>query len=45
MQSYAVGRAMAALIDTGRFEDVDLSPLSRDRFADPARWLTEELHI
>jgi glycine/D-amino acid oxidase-like deaminating enzyme len=45
MQSYTVGRGVAALIDTGRFEDVDLTPLSRTRFADPARWVTEELHI
>jgi hypothetical protein len=36
---------MAALIDTGRFEHVDLSPLSRDRFADPARLIPEDLHI
>ncbi|MBW2699144.1 MAG: FAD-binding oxidoreductase [Deltaproteobacteria bacterium] len=34
MQSYAVGRAMAELIDTGRFETVDLAPLTRERFDD-----------
>ena len=45
MQSYAVGSSMAALVDTGRFEEVDLAPLTRARFADPARWVTEELHI
>jgi sarcosine oxidase subunit beta len=45
MQSYAVGRAMASLIAAGRYEEVDLSPLTRARFADPARWVTEELHI
>jgi sarcosine oxidase subunit beta len=45
MQSYAVGRAMAALIASGRFEEVDLSPLARDRFGDPARWVREDLHI
>jgi glycine/D-amino acid oxidase-like deaminating enzyme len=45
MQSYAVGRAMAALITTGRYEDVDLSVLSRSRFADRQRWVLEELHI
>jgi glycine/D-amino acid oxidase-like deaminating enzyme len=45
MQSYSVGQAMAALIDTGRFEHVDLSALSRDRFADPSRLIPEDLHI
>jgi sarcosine oxidase subunit beta len=45
MQSYAVGRALAALVATGRFEELDLSPLARERFADPARWVPEELHI
>ena len=45
MQSFAVARAMAALIDCGRFEEVDLTPLARDRFTDPSRWVTEDLHI
>ncbi|MEN8185020.1 MAG: FAD-binding oxidoreductase, partial [Myxococcota bacterium] len=45
MQSYGVARAMAALIDLGRFEEVDLAPLARDRFTDPSRWVTEDLHI
>jgi sarcosine oxidase subunit beta len=45
MQSWAVARAMAALVATGRFEEVDLAPLARDRFDDPARWVTEDLHI
>lgn len=45
MQSYSVGQSMAALVDTGRFEHVDLGPLSRDRFADPARLIPEDLHI
>jgi len=45
MQSFSVGQAMAALIATGRYEGVDLSPLSRSRFEDPARWVREELHI
>jgi len=45
MQSYAVGREMAALIATGRFEACDLGPLTRDRFDDPIRWVLEELHI
>jgi sarcosine oxidase subunit beta len=45
MQSYSVGQSMAALIDTGRFEHVDLGPLSRDRFSDPALLIPEDLHI
>ena len=45
MQSYAVGRSMASLIATGGFEGVDLTPLARDRFEDPRRWVMEELHI
>src|SRR3990172_389768 len=34
-----------SLVATGRFEEVDLTPLARDRFEDPARWVTEDLHI
>jgi glycine/D-amino acid oxidase-like deaminating enzyme len=45
MQSYAVARSMAALVATGRYEDVDLAPLTRERFDDPARWVPEALHI
>ena len=45
MQSYAVGRSVASLIDEGHFGEVDLTPLARDRFGDPARWVPEELHI
>jgi sarcosine oxidase subunit beta len=45
MQSYAIGRAMASLIDTGRFDEIDLGPLSSSRFDDPDKWVTEELHI
>jgi sarcosine oxidase subunit beta len=45
MQSYAVGEAMAALLCTGRFDVVDLEPLSRERFSDPERWVKEDLHI
>jgi len=45
MQSHAVGREMAALIATGRFESCDLSALTRERFEDPNRWVREELHI
>lgn len=45
MQSYAVGQALAALVATGRWGEVDLAPLARDRFADPERWAMEDLHI
>ncbi len=45
MQSYAVGCEMAALITIGRFEECDLSALTRERFEDPTRWAREELHI
>jgi glycine/D-amino acid oxidase-like deaminating enzyme len=45
MQSYAVGRALASLVADGRFGEHDLAALSRDRFADPSRWVPEELHI
>jgi sarcosine oxidase subunit beta len=45
MQSYGVARGMAALIAAGRYEELDLSALSRERFADPARWVREDLHI
>src|SRR5215472_5246142 len=45
MQSYAVGRSLAALVATGQFEGVDLSPLTRERFDDRSRGVTEDLHI
>jgi sarcosine oxidase subunit beta len=46
MQSHGVGEAMAALVTTGSFAGgVDLSPLARSRFGDPARLVPEELHI
>jgi sarcosine oxidase subunit beta len=45
MQSYAIARAMASLVATGRFAEVDLTPLGRERFDDPARWVPEALHI
>jgi len=45
MQSYGIAESMAALVDTGRFGAVDLSPLARDRFGDPTRWVAEDLHI
>jgi sarcosine oxidase subunit beta len=45
MQSYGIARNMAALIATGAFADIDLAPLSRERFDDPSRWIPEALHI
>jgi glycine/D-amino acid oxidase-like deaminating enzyme len=45
MQSYGIARNVAALVATGRFDDVDLAPLARDRFDDPSRWVPEALHI
>jgi sarcosine oxidase subunit beta len=45
MQSYGIGTALAELIDGGRTRDLDIAPLSRDRFGDRARWVTEDLHI
>jgi glycine/D-amino acid oxidase-like deaminating enzyme len=45
MQSYAVGVAIAELVDGGRYESFDLTPLTRRRFGDPARWVSEALHI
>jgi len=46
MQSWAIARGMASLIATGRFSDaIDLAPLTRARFDDPARWVVEPLHI
>jgi len=45
MQSFAVGRGVAELATTGRYESLDLAPLAGDRFHDPARFVTEDLHI
>jgi len=45
MQSFAVGRGLAELMAQGRYGELDLSPLSRRRFADPGAWVTEALHI
>jgi sarcosine oxidase subunit beta len=45
MQSYGIARAMAGLVATGRFEELDLSALTRERFDDPERWVKEDLHI
>jgi len=45
MQSYAVGRALAALVRGEAHAGFDIGPLTRRRFSDPARWVSEELHI
>jgi sarcosine oxidase subunit beta len=45
MQSYGIARGMADLVAAGRFEEIDLSALTRERFADPTRWVREDLHI
>jgi glycine/D-amino acid oxidase-like deaminating enzyme len=45
MQSFAVGAGIAELVSGGRYESQDLSALTRERFADPTRWVGEALHI
>jgi sarcosine oxidase subunit beta len=46
MQSRAIGRGVAELIVDGRFQSLDLAPLSPARFAaGRERWLVEDLHI
>jgi sarcosine oxidase subunit beta len=45
MQSWAVGQALGELVATGRYGALDLSALTRTRFADPDLWVEEELHI
>lgn len=45
MQSYGVATALAESIVDGVYSTCDLTPLSRDRFVDRARWLPESLHI
>jgi len=45
MQSYGIACALAALVASGRYEGVDLSALTRERFDDPSRWVREDLHI
>jgi glycine/D-amino acid oxidase-like deaminating enzyme len=45
MQSYGVANAVAELVRFGHYQEIDLSPLTRDRFIDPKRWVTEDLHI
>jgi sarcosine oxidase subunit beta len=45
MQSYGIASGMADLIASGGYGELDLSVLSRSRFADPALWVMEDLHI
>ncbi len=46
MQSYAVGRGVAELIATNRYEALDFAPLAGTRFtAAPDSWIREDLHI
>jgi glycine/D-amino acid oxidase-like deaminating enzyme len=45
MQSYGIATAVAELVDTGRAGELELAALSRERFRDPSRWVTEDLHI
>jgi FAD-dependent oxidoreductase domain-containing protein 1 len=44
MQSYGAGEALAELIATGKYDTLDASALSRDRF-DRGELIREELHI
>ncbi len=44
MQSYGIATAMAEWIDLGSPSRA-ITALTRERFADPARWLIEDLHI
>jgi glycine/D-amino acid oxidase-like deaminating enzyme len=46
MQSRAIGRGVAELVSSGRYESLDLSPLSPARFEGGREgWLVEDLHI
>ena len=45
MQSYGVAQGLASLVSAGRYEEFDLSALTRSRFADRERWVIEDLHI
>jgi glycine/D-amino acid oxidase-like deaminating enzyme len=45
MQSFGVASALSERIVEGRYGACDLSPLARDRFEDPERWVCEALHI
>ena len=45
MQSYGIANNLASWLVAGEWDDVDLGPLTRERFTDPARWIPEDLHI
>jgi sarcosine oxidase subunit beta len=45
MQSWGVACGMAGLVAAGRYDEIDLSPLRRDRFAGRAPLVPEDLHI
>jgi glycine/D-amino acid oxidase-like deaminating enzyme len=45
MQSFGIATGLADLIATGRAGEIDLAPLSRERFARRESWVEEELHI
>ncbi len=45
MQSMAIGRGVAELVCDGDFRTLDLSALDGQRFGDPSRLVTEDLHI
>jgi glycine/D-amino acid oxidase-like deaminating enzyme len=45
MQSFGIAMGLADAIPTGRAGEIDLSPLSRDRFARRESWVVGELHI
>ncbi len=45
MQSFGIASALAERITSGRYATCDLTPLGRERFESPDRWLPETLHI
>jgi sarcosine oxidase subunit beta len=45
MQSYGIATALAESIDGAGRSQIDITPLSRDRFTSPDRWVSEDLHI
>ena len=45
MQSFGVAWGLSERIVEGRYGEVDLSPLGRERFESRENWLPETLHI
>lgn len=45
MQSFGIARVLSERIVEGRYGLCDLSPLGRERFEFPDRWLSETLHL